>query len=127
MNKTKAILAVLLVFVFGAASGALVTHVIHQERFERYAGGGRPPMEDTLVKRLTSKLDLNSQQQERVRAIIHETQLGMHQIRQQSRPQIEGVLSEGQKRISALLTPEQREKYEKIIAEHKLRRHGNDH
>jgi Spy/CpxP family protein refolding chaperone len=127
MNKTKSIMAVMLVFIFGAASGALVTHVIHQARFESFANEGRPPREDHIVKRLTSKLDLNSQQQEKVRVIIHDTQASMQQIRRQSRPQIEGVLAEGQLRISALLTPEQREKFEKIIAEHKSRRHANDH
>jgi Spy/CpxP family protein refolding chaperone len=126
MKNSKAILSVLLVFVFGAASGALITHVIHQTRFESFARDGRQPREDILVKRLSGKLDLDSQQQEKVRTIIRETQLAMHQIRQQSRPQIEAVLAGGQQRISALLTPEQREKFEKIIAEHKLRRQGDD-
>lgn len=126
MNNTKSILAVLLVFIFGAASGALVTHVIHQARFEAYTRGGHPPKEEMIAKRLTDKLDLNSQQQEQVRAIIHETQLAMQQIRRQSRPQIEAVLAEGQQRISVLLTPEQREKFEKIIAERKQRRHDRE-
>lgn len=125
MNNTKAILAVLLVFIFGAASGALVTRMLDHPRDDSFAGG-HPPREEMLVKRLTDKLDLNSQQQENVRAIVHETQLAMQQIRRQSRPQIEVVLAEGQQRISTLLTQEQREKFEKIIAERKTRRQGND-
>jgi Spy/CpxP family protein refolding chaperone len=127
MNNTKSILAVLLVFIFGVASGALVTHVIHQARFESFfTKGVHPPREDIIVQRLTSKLDLDRQQQDKVRAIIHETQLSMQQIRRQSRPQIEGVLAEGQQRISALLTPQQREKYEKIIEERKQRWHDRE-
>ena len=126
MKNTKSLLAVLLVFILGVTSGALVTHVIHQARFESFTSGGRPPREDMLVKRLTDKLDLNSQQQDKVRAIVHDTQLAMQQIRRQTRPQIEGVLTEGQQRISVLLRQEQRDKFEKMIAEHKTKRHGND-
>lgn len=125
MNNTKAILAVLLVFIFGAASGALVTHMIDKSRFESFSKSSRPPREETLVKRLTDKLDLDSRQEEQVRAIVQETHRAMKQIRQQSRPQIERVLEDGQKRISVLLTPEQREKFEKIIAERKARHHGD--
>jgi Spy/CpxP family protein refolding chaperone len=127
MNKTKAIVAVMLVFIFGAAGGALITHTFHQAHFEKIAGGDRIPREDHIVKRLTSKLDLNSQQQEKVKAIIHDTQLAMQQIRRQSRPQIEGVLADSQQRISTLLTPDQRTKFEQIIAERKARHHENDH
>ena len=127
MNKNKSLLAVLLVFILGAVSGALVTHVIHQGRFAAFSKGGHPPREEMLVKRLTDKLDLNSQQQEKVRAIVHETQLSMQQIRRQSRPQIEAALTESQQRISLLLTPEQRDKFDKIIAERKAQRQANDH
>ena len=127
MNNAKSILAVMLVFILGAVSGALVTHIIHQARFESFTSGGRPAREDMLVKRLTDKLSLNGQQQEKVKTIVHETQLAMQQIRRQSRPQIEAVLTESQQRISVLLTPDQRDKFEKIIAERKLRRHGNGH
>jgi Spy/CpxP family protein refolding chaperone len=127
MNKTKAFLAVMLVFIFGFAGGALVTHMVDQSRHETFARGGHQPREDMLLKRLTSKLDLDSRQQEKVRTIIHDTQLAMQQIRRQSRPHIEGVLTEGQQRISALLTPEQNDKFEKILAERKLRRHADEH
>jgi len=127
MNRNKSFLAILLVFLLGATSGALVTHMIDQNRFESFAKGGRPPREEVLVKRLTDKLGLDSQQQEKVKVIVHETQLSMQQIRRQSRPQIESVLTESQQRISVLLTPDQRDKFNKIIAERKARHHGDDH
>jgi hypothetical protein len=37
------------------------------------------------------------------------------------------MLEQGQKRISAVLRPDQLEKFEKYIAERKARRHHDDH
>lgn len=122
MKSFKAIVAVVLIFVLGAASGSLVTY-----RFIRYQHATPPAdaprgREERLAKRLSDQLELDSLQQERVREIIHETHARIRQVRMRVHPEIETVLGEGQQRINALLRPDQREKFKKIIAERALRR-----
>jgi len=122
MRSIKPVVGLILVFILGAASGSLVTYMVSQSRLESIVAGGPRAREEMLVKRLSSRLDLDSQQREQVRAIIHETHQEMRQLRQQSRPRIEALLTDSQLRISSLLRPEQQEKFRKIIAERREHR-----
>jgi len=122
MRSIKPVVGLILVFILGAASGSLVTYMVSQSRLESIVAGGPRAREEMLVKRLISRLDLDSQQREQVRAIIHETHQEMRQLRQQSRPRIEALLTDSQLRISSLLRPEQQEKFRKIIAERREHR-----
>jgi hypothetical protein len=122
MKNTKALLGILFVFILGAASGALVTHSINNACFESFVRGGPTAREDLFVKRLTSKLDLDSHQQEQVKTIVHETHSGIAQVRNQCSPQIDSLLEQGQARVNAVLRQDQKENFRKIIAEHKARR-----
>lgn len=124
MKNWKAIVGVLLVFALGTICGGAITHMLHRARTEAFGGG--QTREEFLVKRLTNQLDLDSQQLEQIRPIIHETHAGIRRIRQQSRPQVEGLLEESQRKISAILRQEQREKFTKIIAERKARHSQRD-
>jgi hypothetical protein len=126
MKNFKAIAGILLVFLLGAAGGALVTHMIHEARLERFISGGHRMREDVIVERLAKKLDLDSRQKEEVRAIIHETHDGIRQARSRIHPQIEALLTAGQDRIKTVLRPDQREKFDKIIAERKQREASKD-
>jgi hypothetical protein len=126
MKNFKAIAGILLVFLLGAAGGALVTHMIHEARLERFISGGHRMREDVIVERLTKKLDLDSRQQGEVGAIIHETHDSIRQVRSRVHPQIEALLTAGQDRIKTVLRPDQREKFDKIIAERKQREASKD-
>jgi hypothetical protein len=122
MKNPKAIFGILLIFILGAVCGVLVTHSIQHSRFESFIKGGHGAHEEMFVKRLTSKLDLDSRQQEQVRVIVKETHSGISQVRSQIRPRIESLLEQGQVRISAVLRPDQQEKFRTIIAERKARK-----
>jgi len=126
MKNVKAIIAIILIFTFGVAAGAIGTHLFYKSRIERFMGGGGEGREEFIVKRLSRSLDLDGQQVEQVRAIMHETHSEMNLIRKQSRPQIEAVMEKGQERIKKILRPAQQEKFEKIIAERKARHHRED-
>lgn len=117
MKNVKAIIGIILVFLLGAVSGALVTHVINRDRMESFIKGGATSREEVIVSRLTRKLDLDPQQQIQVRAIVHENHGAMRQIRNSYRPQIQAILEQGQARITTLLRPDQQEKFRQIVAE----------
>ena len=123
MRNIKAIAGILLVFILGSTSGTILTHMVDRARFEAYVSGGPGAREEEIVKRLSKKLDLDNRQLEQVRTIVHETHESIRQIRQQLHPQMETLIDQGQKRVSAVLRPDQREKFEKFIAERKEHRH----
>src|SRR5664279_782373 len=89
MKNFKAVIGIVLIFVLGAASGAIVTHMIHRNRMESFIKGGPEAREEVIVSRLTRKLDLDAQQQTQVRAIIHENHLAIRQIRKENHPRIQ--------------------------------------
>ena len=122
MKNIKAIIGIVLVFALGAASGAIVTHMIHRAKLESFIKGGPEIREEVLVSRLTRKLDLDGQQQAQVRAIIHENHLAMRQVRNLYHPQIQAILEQGQARINQLLRPDQQEKLRHIVEERKRHR-----
>jgi len=122
MKNLKVIAGILLVFLLGAAGGAVISHTVCQARLERFIHGGHRMREDVIVERLTKKLDLDASQQEQVRTITRETHDGIRQVRSRTRPQIEVLLATGQDRIKTVLRPDQREKFDKIIAERKQRK-----
>jgi len=122
MNKSKAIFAILLVFILGSVCGALVTHMIYRQRMDKMISGGPEVREEHIVRRLVSRLDLDHGQTEQVRAIIHETHTAISEVRRKNHPQVETLISESQRRISALLKPEQKAEFEKLLAERRARR-----
>ena len=123
MKNFKAIAGILLVFLLGGAGGALVTYMIQRAHFEHSISGSHKMREEIIVQRLTKELDLDSRQQEQVKTITHETHEGIGGLKKSIHPQIEVLLTKGQERISAVLRPDQREKFEKLVAERGADKH----
>jgi hypothetical protein len=122
MKNYKAVIGILLVFMLGAASGAIVTQMFNRERQDAMLHGNPAAREEAIVRRLARKLALDQQQQEQVRRIVHENHVAMQEVRRKSHPQIEAILEQGQKEISALLRADQQAVFQKIIAERKEHR-----
>jgi len=122
MKKWKAIVSIILVFLLGVLTGALVTYKVYQHRLEGIMKGEPKTMSEFIVRRLDRELDLDAKQLEQLRAIVEETHAEMKRVRRQFRPQIEEILARSQEKIRVLLRPDQREKYEKIITERKKKR-----
>jgi len=121
MKSSRAILGVVLVFVLGIVCGILATHLMYNYRFESILSGRAQTREEAIVKRLDRKLDLDKRQEEQIRAIVHETHEQTKALRNQLRPQTEAIIEKAQAKISMILTPVQREKYEQMIAQRKER------
>lgn len=121
MKNSRAIIGVLLVFILGILCGFLVTHLLYKYRIESILTGRAQTREEVIVNRLDRKLGLDERQEGQIRTIIHETHEEIKALRNQLRPQTEAVIEKAQTNISMILTPEQRKKYEQIIAERKER------
>lgn len=125
MKSIKPIIGLILVFILGAGSGSLATYLFSRTHIENDHGSAHHSKEEMLIRRLTDRLSLDSRQQQQVKAIIHETNGKIHQVRQRTRPEIEALVTESQQRIRTFLRPEQQQQFEKIIAERKAHRHGD--
>src|SRR3990172_6318892 len=107
MKNIKAISGVLLIFVLGATSGVLGTHIFYKSRIEALTCGESRGREDHILRRLGRDLNLDDQQLDRVKTILHETREEMKVVRKQYRPQIEAALEKGHERIRKILRQDQ--------------------
>ena len=122
MKNWKAIAGVILVFALGALSGSLVTQNVCGHRFERMLHGGGHDMSQVVVDRLSHRLDLDNTQRAEVSKIVTEAHIEMDSVRKEFQPQIESIMNKSQDKIRSILRPDQREKFEKFVAERKARR-----
>jgi len=125
MRTTKAVAAVLLIFLLGAATGGLIAHLVYQKRIEGVVRGGPGTMAEMILRRMDRELKLDAAQREAIQRIVQETHGEMRQIRRQFRPQMQQLLSRSEERIKQLLRPDQREVFERLLE--KRRKHWDEH
>ena len=113
MKTIKLSLLVGLVFLAGLVAGVVGTRIA----VRRWINSAiqQPQVVQTAVEgRLKKQLRLDARQQAQVRQILTGTRSRLRELRQEYRPQIAEVTSNANAQITALLTPAQRERYEKL-------------
>jgi Spy/CpxP family protein refolding chaperone len=112
----KAALWVGLVFLLGAALGGVLGNV-----FGVHARNVPPPQLTEVekrtqkVQRLTQELNLTLDQQKQVEAIIASVQAQYKAIRESTEPQLNEARQRGREQMRAVLTPDQRPKFEDFL------------
>src|SRR5260370_18679816 len=112
----KAALWVGVVFLLGAALGGMVGYT-----FAHHTALAAPPrMNDAArraqkVQRLTQELDLSAEQQKQLDVIMASVQAQYKAIHQTTEPQIDEARQKGREQIRAILTPEQKPKFEEFL------------
>jgi len=108
-------LVLLAVFVLGGVTGAALTGLYRS----RAAGGAEArerAMHDRFEK-MRSELNLTDQQTASVRTILDETRNEYRALRTELRPRFEEPRMKARARIRALLTPEQQQKFDAMVAQ----------
>ena len=113
-----AVIVVLVAFVSGAAAGILADHVRMIRR-----GHGPHDAPRMIHHLLSHRLDLTPEQDKKVKEILDRHHERIRALNESVRPQIRRELEAANAEIEAVLTPEQRAKYEKIKM--RLERHGD--
>jgi flagellar basal body-associated protein FliL len=113
----KAALWVGLVFVLGLALGGVAGYLFAHEK---YTVTSAAPTNDAVrraqkVQELTKLASLTAEQSQQVDAIITDVQGQIKVIRKTNDPQIDEVRHKGRDRIRAILTAEQKPKFEEFI------------
>jgi Spy/CpxP family protein refolding chaperone len=111
-SQSRAWAAALLVAVFlaGAATGWAVSRAT----LVMPPHGGGP---DALTGYLARRLDLDAAQQDAVRAVLTRHHAEMQAIMSSVRPRLDSLRTTVRAEITAQLTPPQRERYARLLAE----------
>jgi Spy/CpxP family protein refolding chaperone len=111
-SQSRAWAAALLVAVFlaGAATGWAVSRAT----LVMPPHGGGP---DALTAYLARRLDLDAAQQDAVRAVLTRHHAEMQAIMSSVRPRLDSLRTTVRAEITAQLTPPQRERYARLLAE----------
>jgi hypothetical protein len=123
MNRTKARLVIVAIFVFGFVGGALSMNL-----YTRNTTKADVPPRHYFFTKLTEQCNLTSDQQAKVRAICDDTFNKFHDIGTQVEPQMNQARQDGRERIRAVLTRDQLPKFEALLSDFdKKRQERNEH
>lgn len=115
MGNRRAILYLLLVFLLGLALGSLGIFWAWKAGYLRAWWGSQYSFPRGAVEWLNRELNLAPYQQKQLEAILDETAAGYRAIRERVGPEYEQVRQAGREKIRAILTPEQRAKFEELV------------
>lgn len=118
-KNPKIIGTLVLVFLAGAAAGALVMQLGLHERLHRtVSAASRKPVRkaganDALVQRFKTELDLSGDQTEKLAMVLGDYRLYYENLQEQ----LDDVRATGKTRILQILNPNQRAKFERIMGD----------
>jgi saccharopine dehydrogenase-like NADP-dependent oxidoreductase len=117
MTKLKVWLVVMLVFGAGFVAGVVTTRVVVHHIVMQIA---RNPnrLRDFIEKRMTVRLRLDARQRAQVDEILQRRQADLVALRGDFAPRFRGIMSNAETEISAVLTAEQRERFQKFREQH---------
>lgn len=114
--KQRAALWVGVVFLLGAALGGMLGYEFaHRSYAASTAQLSDAAKRQQKVAELTQELSLTNAQKQELDAILTEMQGEFKAIRKQTDPQIEVARQKGRERIRAILTPDQKPKFEDFL------------
>jgi Spy/CpxP family protein refolding chaperone len=112
----KAAFWVGVVFLLGAALGGMLGYVFaHHTTLAAPAQMTDAQKRAQKVQRLTQELNLTPSQQTQLDAIMTGVQAEYKAIHQSTEPQIDQARQKGREQIRAILTPEQKPKFEEFL------------
>ena len=120
-TRLKVWLVLVVVFVLGSITGAALTGL-----YRSRAGADRPEraMHERFEK-MRRELNLTDEQTKSVSAILDDTRNEYRSLRAELRPRFEEPRQKARTKIRALLTPEQQQKFDALVAQHDTQREND--
>lgn len=110
-HHPRILLVLLAVFLFGMATGAFTTRFIASKpQAPSWTESGKR----VTIEMLTKELDLSPEQAVQIETVLDEFVLYYQNLQ----GQMEDFRADGRERIVRVLSPEQRAKFEKLLASH---------
>jgi Spy/CpxP family protein refolding chaperone len=118
-TRLKVWLVLLVVFVLGSITGAALTGLY------RARSGSRPERNPhERFEKIRSELKLTDEQTKAVSAILDDARNEYRALRGELRPRFEEPRQKARTKIRALLSPEQQQKFDAIVAQQDAQREG---
>jgi Spy/CpxP family protein refolding chaperone len=114
----KAAIWVVVVFLMGAVAGGMLGYSYgysHRSVAAASAPLSEPERRAKRVAQMTQELELTSDQAKQLDAILMQRHAEVKTIRDQSDAQLDQVRQRGRDQIRAILTPEQKPKFEEFL------------
>jgi hypothetical protein len=103
-----------LVFLAGAASGALwMQFGLHAKLRQAVSAANPAPSRDTLLQRFNTELGLSHDQSQKIAAVLAD----YSQYYQSLQDQLDDVRATGKTQILQILNPDQRDRFEKLMSD----------
>jgi sugar-specific transcriptional regulator TrmB len=119
MKKLKPWLVLALVFAAGVVAGSVTTRLAVRH-FVLKAIAQPETLRDRVERELVRRLDLTEAQKPKVHAALTRAQERLQALRAEFQPRLKEILDDAGDEIRATLTPEQRERFERFRAAHRV-------
>jgi len=116
VNRPTAALVVVLLFVSGLVIGVMGTHLYYFYHLRGPRGGPPGPGAGFIVGAMERDLGLSPEQAREVRAIIERARQRGFELRRDTLPRMHEIMEATTRDIRAVLTPEQRERFDALSA-----------
>jgi Spy/CpxP family protein refolding chaperone len=113
--KKKAALWVVAVFLLGAALGGLLGYIFAHHSVFANAQLTEPQKRAHRVEQLTHELGLTNDQRQQLDTILSQLHAEYKALREQTDAQVDQARQKGRNQIRAILTPEQKPKFEEFL------------
>jgi len=117
MSRTKAVLGVCLIFLFGLICGVGLSVKLVDWRIRQMVRDAPGSLGQIVVRRLDHELELDALQRDKVHAIVAENREQMRAIHRENQPRMEKIMDEATRRIREVLRPAQQEKFDVMVSE----------
>jgi len=127
-SKWIAVLLFVATFLVGAVAGMFVDRALLRTRpFGFRPPAGAPEHGGMMMGHFSRRLDLSPGQQQQLMVILEKYRPRFDEMRRNPPPPYEAVRDSLQNEIRVILTPEQKTKFDQMIAEFESRRQGMRH
>ena len=117
-TRIKVWLVLLVVFLLGSITGAALSGL-----YRSRAGSGHSEMSPhERFEKMRRDLNLNDEQTKAVSAILDDTRNEYRALKTELKPRFEEPRQKARAKIRALLTPEQQQKFDALVAQHDAQR-----
>jgi hypothetical protein len=126
MNKTwKAVLGVILIYIFGCFSGVVSTSIFFHHRMLVFLQHPAVALSAALEKRLTGNLGLDANQKQQVHDYFLENLQQRKQLQKQIQPQVQMLNQQTVQQVTAILHPDQAELFHQNVEQFRKRMAAN--
>jgi hypothetical protein len=112
-QNPRIVSTLMLVFLAGAATGAISMRFGVHNHFHEAASPTGPPTRDDVLNRFKTQLNLDSGQTEKLALVLDD----YRQYYQSLQEQLDDLRSTGKTRIMQILNPDQRIKFQKMMSD----------